>query len=140
MTIIEENPVPEVTNDLDSLLTSVKKMLGIAEDYKHFDETIIMTINSTFMILMEIGVENGKIFSIFDENAKWSDYTKDTMLLNILIPYVYLRTRLLFDPPTTSFLLDSIKGIIKEYEWRISVHLSTNSWTFEEIINEQSGG
>lgn len=140
MTIIEENPVPEVTNDLDSILTSVKKMLGIAKDYKHFDETIIMTINSTFMILMEIGVENGKIFSIFDENAKWSDYTKDTMLLNILIPYVYLRTRLLFDPPTTSFLLDSIKGIIKEYEWRISVHLSTNSWTFEEIINEQSGG
>ena len=69
MTIIEENPVPEVTNDLDSILTSVKKMLGIAKDYKHFDETIIMTINSTFMILMEIGVENGKIFSIFDENA-----------------------------------------------------------------------
>ena len=83
---------------MDSILTSVKKKLGIQEDYTHFDEDIIMDINSTFLILNQLGVGPEEPFTIEDDVAEWSDFI-DNGKIDLVRSYVYLRVRLLFDPP-----------------------------------------
>ena len=107
----------------DSILISVKKMLGIMSDQKDFDQDIIIHINSVFSILSDLGVgpENG--FSITDENATWSSYINDdVVILEKVKTYMYLKVRLLFDPPQHSYLVESIKSLTAEYEWRLNVN------------------
>ena len=84
----------------ESILTSVKKMLGPEEDYEHFDPDLIIHINSVLATLNQLGVGPDEGFSIEDKNAKWSDFITDERLLNLVPTYVYLKVRLLFDPPT----------------------------------------
>lgn len=105
---------------MDSILISVKKKLGIQEDYTHFDEDIIMDINSTFLILNQLGVGPDEPFTIEDDIAEWSDFIDDGKI-DLVRSYVYLRVRLLFDPPASSFLLDSINKQIAEFEFRMNV-------------------
>lgn len=105
---------------MDSILTSVKKKLGIQEDYTHFDEDIIMDINSTFLILNQLGVGPEEPFTIEDSSSEWSDFLPDGQI-DLVRSYMYLRVRLLFDPPTSSFLLDSMNKQIQEFEWRMNV-------------------
>lgn len=105
-----------------SILNSVKKVLGIAEDYKAFDEDIIMHINSTFGTLSQLGVGPPDGFFIEDDKARWTDYLGLDKNLNQVKTYIYLKVRLLFDPPATSFAQDSMKKQIEEFEWRINVH------------------
>lgn len=105
---------------MDSILTSVKKKLGIQEDYTHFDEDIIMDINSTFLILNQLGVGPEEPFTIEDDIAEWSDFIYNGKI-DLVRSYVYLRVRLLFDPPASSFLLDSINKQIAEFEFRMNV-------------------
>ena len=104
-----------------SILLSVKKMLGIDSDYKHFDEDLIMHINSVVSILYQIGVgpENG--FRIDDADAYWNDFISDDKNLELVKSYVYLKVRLLFDPTTNSALTESINRQISELEWRITL-------------------
>lgn len=106
---------------MDSILTSIKKLLGIEEEYEHFDPDIIMHINSVFMVLTQIGVGPPEGFSIEDELSVWSDFISDTTKLEAVKSYVYLRVRLLFDPPTSSAAIESMKRMIDEYEWRLNV-------------------
>lgn len=117
----------------DSILDSVKKMLGIASDYTEFDVDIILHINSVFSTLNQLAVGPETGFIIEDKNAKWSDFIGEDPALSSVKSYVYLRVRLLFDPPTTSFAIESFKSQIQELEWRLNVQ--TDPW---EVPEEES--
>lgn len=105
----------------NSILNSIKKLLGISEDYEHFDQDIIIHINSVFMILNQLGVGPDECFSINDKSSNWEDFIKDSNKLESIKTYIYLRVRLLFDPPTSSYVTNIIKESINEYEWRLNV-------------------
>lgn len=110
--------------DIDeSILNSTKKLLGIAEDYDAFDTDIVMHINSVFNTLSQLGLHPTDGFAIKDEDSVWSDYIDNQKLYNSVKTYMYLKVRLLFDPPTTSFAIESFAKQIAEYEWRINVQI-----------------
>lgn len=106
---------------MESILTSIKKLLGITEDYEHFDADIIMHINSVFMILNQLGVGPEKGFSISDETATWNDYLPDGSNLEAVKSYIHLKVKLLFDPPLSSSVMESMQHMINELEWRLNV-------------------
>ena len=105
----------------ESILTSIKKLLGIAEDYTHFDADIIMHINTAFMILYQLGVGPSTPFSISDKTAVWSDFVGDAADLAGVKTYIYAKVRLVFDPPQSSAHIDALKQTIAELEWRLNV-------------------
>jgi hypothetical protein len=112
-----------------SILTSTKKILGIAEDYTVFDEDIITHINTVFTTLTQLGVGPLEGFMIEDASATWDDYMPIVdMQFNSVRSYIYLRVRLLFDPPTTSYLIGAFDQQIKELEWRLNVYREENDW------------
>lgn len=122
---------------MDSILTSIKKLLGIAEDYEHFDQDLIMHINSVLSILTQLGVGPSKGFSIEDENATWNDFIPEDKRLSSIRSYVYMKVKLLFDPPLSSSVMESMNRMISEFEWRLNVAVeSTQSNEEEEIQNE----
>lgn len=106
---------------MESILTSVKKMLGIAEEYTHFDADIVMHINSVFMILQQLGVGPKEGFYIEDDTAVWQEFLGDTSRLHAVKSYMYLKVRLLFDPPSSSTVMECMKQSISECEWRLNV-------------------
>ena len=106
---------------MESILTSIKKLLGIDEEYEHFDSDIIMHINSVFMILNQLGVGPTEGFSIKDKTATWEDFVTDLTKVEAIKSYVYLKVKLLFDPPLSSSVMESINRTISELEWRINV-------------------
>lgn len=106
---------------MESILTSVKKLLGIAEEYDHFDMDLIIHINSVFMILTQMGVGPAKGFRIEDDTATWSDFSSNDITIESVKSYVAMKVRLLFDPPTSSAVTDSINRLISELEWRLYI-------------------
>lgn len=106
---------------MESILTSVKKMLGITEEYEHFDPDIIMHINSVFMILSQLGVGPAGGFIIEDDTTTWSEFTDNAVPLESVKSYMYLKVRLLFDPPTSGTVIESMNRMISEFEWRLNV-------------------
>ena len=106
---------------MESILTSIKKLLGIDEDYKHFDQDLIMHINSVLMILTQLGVGPSTGFSIVDETATWKDFLGIDPRFESVKSYIYLKVRLLFDPPQSSALIESTNKLINELEWRLFV-------------------
>lgn len=108
---------------MDSILSSVKKMLGIMEDYTDFDVDIIMHINSVFMILNQLGVGPKNGFTITDKKSTWTDYIPDGANLESVKSYIYLKVRLLFDPPTSSSVMECYKQSINELEWRLNTQV-----------------
>lgn len=106
---------------MDSILTSIKKLLGIEEDYTHFDPDIIMCINTVFTVLTQLGVGPKEGFSIEDETAVWSDFLSTTQQMEAVKTYIHLRVKLLFDPPLSSAVIEAMKQQISEIEWRLNV-------------------
>lgn len=106
---------------MDSILTSIKKLLGITEEYEHFDQDIIIHINTALMILTQLGVGPSEGFFIKDKYALWSDFIPDVKTLEAVKSYIYLKVRMLFDPPTSSSLMNAIEHNMKELEWRLNV-------------------
>lgn len=107
---------------MESILTSIKKLLGITEDYEHFDQDIIMHINTVFMTLTQLGVGPAEGFFIEDKSYYWSDFvTPGTPEAEAVKTYVYLKVRLLFDPPASSVVMDAMNRSISELEWRMNV-------------------
>ena len=105
---------------MDSILTTIKKMLGITEEYTLFDTDIIVHINSVISILSQIGVGNHPTgFIVVDKTNKWSDWLSTPTDLESVKTYIYLRVRLIFDPPTNSAVTKSYEQTIKELEWRL---------------------
>ena len=105
----------------ESILTSIKKLLGVPEDYEHFDQDIIMHINSVFMILNQLGVGPTEGFTITDKTAVWSDFISDNKKFESVKTYMYMKVRLLFDPPLSSAVMECINKVISEMEWRLNV-------------------
>lgn len=105
----------------ESILNSIKKLLGITKEYTHFDPDIIMHINSVFMILNQIGVGPDKTYSISDESSKWTDFMPDEEMLHAVKSYIYLKVKMLFDPPSSSSMMESMNRQISELEWRLNV-------------------
>lgn len=103
----------------DSILTTIKEMLGIAEEYAHFDSVIIRHINSAFMTLHQLGV-GPKGFRILSDEQTWYDFLGESDDLETVITYVYEKVKMNFDPPTSSFVMDAIKEQSKEDEWRLN--------------------
>ena len=106
---------------MESILTSIKKLLGIDEEYEHFDPDIIMHINSVFMILCQLGVGPEEGFRIEDKTTTWNDYIPNDVRLDSVKSYIHLKVKLIFDPPASSAMMDSMKRMIDELEWRINV-------------------
>lgn len=106
---------------MDSILTSIKKLLGITEDYTHFDQDIIIHINSVLMILHQLGVGPQEGFMIQDSSDIWSDFISDNTEMEAVKTYVYLKVKLLFDPPQSSAAMESTKNLINEFEWRLNM-------------------
>lgn len=105
----------------DSILTSIKKMLGPEEEYEHFDTDIIIHINTALAILTQLGVGPEDGFAIENKEAKWSDFISTNKLLNLVPTYVYLKVKIAFDPPSSASVLESFEHQAKQYEWRITV-------------------
>lgn len=111
-----------------SILASIKKLLGIAEEYTQFDTDIIMHINSVFSTLTQLGVGPSDGFSIEDDSSTWSDYlSANSSRLNFVKTYIYLKVRLVFDPPQSSAVIDAINRNISELEWRINIAVENNT-------------
>ena len=107
---------------MESILTSIKKMLGPSAQYEYFDPDIIIHINSVFMVLYQIGVgPQDKPFSITGVEQVWSDFLADGEMLEIVKTYIYLKVKLIFDPPLGSALIEVMNKQIAEFEWRLNV-------------------
>lgn len=106
---------------MESILTSIKKLLGIEEKYTQFDEDIVMHINSVFLNLTQLGVGPAEGFLIEDSSATWYDFIGDSNQLQAVKTYMYLKVKLLFDPPLSSSVVESMNGMIAELEWRLNV-------------------
>lgn len=117
---------------MESILNSIKKLLGIAEDYDHFDSDIIMHINSVFTTLTQLGVGPEDGFSINDEAEKWEDFLPEEKMIHSVKTYIYLKVKLVFDPPLSSAVLESMKEQIKELEWRLPVAVESAKIESEE--------
>ena len=111
---------------MESILTSIKKLLGISEDNTDFDADIIMHINSVFMILRQLGVGPEEGFSIEGEDATWNDFMSDNSKIESIKTYIYMKVRLIFDPPINSSVIESMNHIIGELEWRLNITGETN--------------
>ena len=117
---------------IDSILNSTKKALGIEPDYEHFDPELIMHINSIFMVLHQLGVGPKEPFRIESENETWDEFLEDKTNLDAAKTFMHLRVRLIFDPPSSSFVAESYQKIIDECEWRLTVGAETTSIGGEE--------
>lgn len=106
----------------ESILQSTKKILGIEPDYTAFDMDIIMHINGTLATLNQLGIGPEEGFMIEDESAEWGELLDDDPKLNNVKQYMYLKVKLAFDPPTTSFALAAFEKQIEEHVWRINVY------------------
>ena len=113
---------------IDSILTSIKKVLGIDDSYTAFDEDTIMHINSVFSTLNQLGIGPDDGFAIEDDTATWDTYLDGDLNKNSVKTYMSLKVRLLFDPPTTSFTQEAMKQQAQELEWRLNVVREDTEW------------
>lgn len=118
---------------MESILTSIKKLLGITEEYTHFDEDLVMHINSVFMILTQLGVGPSEGFVIEDNSAYWTDFIEDPTKMQMVKSYVYLKVKLLFDPSLSSAVIESTNRLINEFEWRLNVEAESTHSQEEEV-------
>jgi len=105
----------------DSILASIKKMLGIEADYTPFDTDIIVLINSAFMTLHQLGVGPKEGFSIKDYTSIWKDFITNNILMNSVQEYIYMKVKMIFDPPGNSFVMEAMKQRCQEYEVRLNM-------------------
>lgn len=111
----------------ESILTSVKQMLGIVPEYTAFDPQIIMDINSALSILHQLGVGDG-YFIVTGTNEKWDDLIPDPRFAFVKT-WLYMKVRLMFDPPASSYAVESMEKQIAELEWRINSEIEVGDLT-----------
>lgn len=117
---------------MESILNSVKSFVGISEEEDHFDTDIMITINSMFARLRQMGLGPEDPFSVVDDKAIWSDFTGDDPDLSEVKTYVQIKTKLIFDPPANSNILTALKEEVKEIEWRLTVVASNKKMEDKE--------
>lgn len=106
---------------MESILVSIKKLLGLDKDYDAFDADVIIHINSVFMILNQLGVGPDTCFRIEDDLAVWTDFSEDIDEIEAVKSYIYHKVKMLFDPPTSSAVKEANQQIINELEWRLNI-------------------
>lgn len=111
-----------MNNEKESILNSIKKLLGIPSDYKNFDTDIIIHINSVFMILNQLGVGPEDGYRIEGADESWEDYVSQNDDLEAVKTYMYLKVKSVFDPPLNSSILEANKQVINELEWRLNIN------------------
>lgn len=106
-----------------SILNTIKKLLGIADDYTEFDMDVIVHINTAFAILNQLGIGPAEGFAISDSTTLWSDFLKynDPLQFQMVKSYIYLKVKTLFDPAITGAVSEAINANLKELEWRLSI-------------------
>lgn len=105
----------------DGILESIKKLLGVEPDYDIFDQDIIIHINSAFATLHQLNVGPTTPFIITNNQAVWSSFTGSNTAIESVKSYIWAKVRLAFDPPSTSFGIEALEKLCKEYEWRLNV-------------------
>ena len=120
---------------MDSILTSVKQIIGITEDYEHFDADIIMHINTVFANLTQMGIGPEEGFMITSKVETWDMYTSNKLFLESVKTYVGLKVRLIFDPPLSSAVTEALKQMTNELEWRLYTASETKSLQGKEVEN-----
>lgn len=117
----------------ESILTSIKKLLGITEEYTDFDTDIIIFINSVFPALLQLGIGPKEGFMIKDASATWQEYLGNNEIrFGWIKTFIYLKVKMVFDPPLSNSIVESYERTIKELEWRITVGA-------DEIASNQGG-
>lgn len=124
-----ETPPEEQIPLRESILASTKKLLNVADDYTDFDDELIMHINTVFDRLFELGVGPEGGFEIDDREDRWSDFLLGERKPNSVKTYVYLRVRLLWDPPTTGHHVAALEKQIEKLEWNLNVQREEEEWT-----------
>lgn len=112
---------------MESILTSIKKLLGIAEDDTNFDADVIMHINTVFMTLKQLGVGPSSGFYIEDATAVWADFLDDPTEYQAVKTYIYAKVKLVFDPPQNGSHIECLRQAAAEYEWRLHFDVETKS-------------
>ena len=121
---------------MENILDSIKKLLGIDEADLNFDQELIMHINSVFMVLNQLGVGPVGGFKISSNEEVWTDFVSTRLDLESVKSYIYLKVRLLFDPPQNSFLVGAIEKQIEENEWRLQVQVEPYAITAAALLEE----
>lgn len=134
--IIDTNVPEEVQDPKNSILISIKKLLGIQEEDENFDTELIININSVFTILNQLGLGPLNGFAIEDKKNEWFEFIDDRKDLNAVKSYIYMRVRLMFDPPQMGYLVSSIQDQCKELEWRLTAQMEKRSLRKEEESDE----
>lgn len=129
-------PDDQQVDYVNSILNSVKKALGIVE-YDFFDADLIVHINSVFADLNQIGVGPDAGFSISDSSQTWNSFVDNDLLLQNVKSYMFLRVKLLFDPPTSSVVQTSIEKQINEFVYRMYVYTDNKAHPIQNEQGEQ---
>ena len=113
---------------MESILTTVKNLLGIDEEDVSFDTDVIVSINTAIPSLSQMGIGPPNGFIVISADNTWSEYIGDSLVnLEGVKTYLYLKTKLIFDPPTNSTVIQSIENNLKELEWRMMLAVETNN-------------
>lgn len=120
----------------DSILDSTKKILGLTPDYTEFDLDILTHINSVFFTLQQLGIGPEQGFMIEGSSATWDEFLGTTPRYAAVKTYVYLKVRLLFDPPATSYAIDALKQQAAELEWRLNVSRESTDYQSPDPLKD----
>ena len=104
---------------MNSILYTIKKLIGLEPDYNAFDESIITFINGAFATLQQMGIGPASPFRIQNEEKTWDDWSEDVFIVEETKSYVYLHVRKLFDPSSSSIVMDALENQIVEIGWRL---------------------
>ena len=125
---------------MDSILNSIKKLLGIPVSNNHFDTDLIMFINMAFAVLHQLGVgPKEEAYKINDETNVWDEFIQSTNNIENVKTYVFMKTKLAFDPPVTGAGLESLKELIKENEWRLNVECDPEPYIIVKDTDAEGG-
>lgn len=116
----------------DSVLNTIKKMLGLAADYTAFDTDIIVFINGVLMTLHQYGVTPKEGYKITGPDEKWSDFLPSDKLLEAVKTYIFLKVKIVFDPPTSSYVLTAYQSQADENLWRIKEQIEAYPGEIED--------
>lgn len=119
---------------MESILRTIRKMIGPDETYTHYDTDLIIHINSALAVLTQLGVGPSEGFFIQDESATWNDFLGNDPKLEMVKSYVYMKVKLAFDPPSSSAVIDSMNRSISEFEWRANMAAEEKKQKREEEI------
>ena len=109
-----------------SIIMSIKKLLNVEPDDPAFDTDIGMLINNEFMTLAQLGIGPAEGFSVHDADVLWTDFSNDETLIETVKTYIYLKVRMIFDPPASSVVAEAYNSRIRELEWRLNIQAERN--------------